>query len=87
METTLDRFGRVVIPKQVRDDLGLKPGTVLQIEETNQKILLKPLHERPQLVVKDGVLVFMGKKNGDIEGAIRTHREKRLSKVIPRTRK
>ena len=29
METTLDRFGRVVIPKQVRDDLGLKPGAVL----------------------------------------------------------
>jgi len=28
METTLDKFGRIVIPKRVRDDLGLKPGAV-----------------------------------------------------------
>jgi len=34
METILeilDRFGRVVIPKQVRDDPGLKAGSILQI--------------------------------------------------------
>ena len=27
METTLDKFGRIVIPKRVRDDLDLKPGS------------------------------------------------------------
>ncbi len=33
METTIDRFGRVVIPKRLRDDLGLKVGEPLVIEE------------------------------------------------------
>ena len=81
METTLDRFGRVVIPKQVRDDLGLKAGAILQIEETKEKILLKPVREEPHVVVKDGVLVFSGTANGDIVDAIRSHREDRMART------
>ena len=26
MKTTLDKFGRVIIPKSARDELGLSPG-------------------------------------------------------------
>ncbi len=80
METTLDRFGRVVIPKQVRDDLGLKAGAVLQIEDTKEKILLKPVREEPHVVVKKGVLVFSGTANGDIVDAIRSQREDCLAR-------
>ena len=69
METTLDRFGRVVIPKQVRDDLGLKPGTVLEIEEVEQEIILKPADREPHVAIKDGVLVFSGAAAGDIVAA------------------
>lgn len=87
METTLDRFGRVVIPKQVRDDLGLEPGAVLHLEEIGQEILLKPECEQPRLVVKDGVLVFSGAATGDIVGAIRVHREKCLSKTVSQIKK
>lgn len=81
METTLDKFGRIVIPKRVRDDLGLKPGAVLQIEQADQKILMEPVNEGPHVVVKDGVLVFTGTATGDIVGAIQLHRPERLSKV------
>ncbi|MFQ5686514.1 MAG: AbrB/MazE/SpoVT family DNA-binding domain-containing protein [Candidatus Scalindua sp.] len=87
MKTTLDRFGRVVIPKEVRDDLGLKPGSVLQIEESKREILLKPVCEGPRIVVKDGVLVFLGTKAGDIDEAIRAHREKRMSDIITLAKK
>lgn len=45
METTIDRFGRVVIPKRVREDLGLKAGEPLVIEEQAEGILLKPARE------------------------------------------
>ncbi len=31
MEITVDRFGRVVIPKEVREGLGLEPGSVLRV--------------------------------------------------------
>lgn len=81
METTLDKFGRVVIPKRVRDDLGLKPGSVLQIEQADQRILIEPVGDEPHLVVKNGVLVFSGTATGDIMGAIQVHRQGRLEKV------
>jgi AbrB family looped-hinge helix DNA binding protein len=81
METTLDKFGRIVIPKRVRDDLGLKPGAVFKIEQVNQKILMKPVNEEPRVVVKNGVLVFSGTATGDLVGAIQVHRQKRLIKA------
>ena len=81
METTLDKFGRIVIPKRVRDDLGLKPGAVLQIEQADKRILMEPVHEGPHVVVKNGVLVFSGTATGDIVGAIQAHRKERLSEV------
>ena len=81
METTLDRFGRVVIPKRMRDDLGLKAGALLKIEQDDQRILMEPVNEEPQLVVKDGVLVFTGTATGDIAGAIQLHRQEHLSKI------
>jgi len=87
METTLDKFGRVVIPKRVRDDLGLKPGAVLQIEQADQKILMEPANEKPHVVVKNGVLVFSGTATGDIVAAIQANRQGRLEKVGSGTRK
>lgn len=81
LEATVDKFGRIVIPKQVRDDLGLKPGTVLQIEETDQEVILKPLHAEPILVDKDGVLVFSGIATGDIAEAVSANHERRIAKL------
>ena len=81
METILDKFGRIVIPKRVRDDLGLKPGAVLKIEQADQGILMEPVNEGPHMVVKNGVLVFSGTATGDIVGAIEVNRQGRLKKV------
>ena len=48
METTVDRFGRVLIPKTLRKDIGLEPGVVLHIEKEDGKILLEPLTGEPR---------------------------------------
>ena len=32
MRTTIDAAGRVVVPKRLRDELGFKPGQVLDLE-------------------------------------------------------
>ena len=68
MEATLDKSGRIVIPKQIRDDLGLSPGSVLRVE-------------RETLVVKDGVLIFTGELDEDIEQAVQRDRELRSRKL------
>ena len=81
METTLDKFGRVVIPKEIRDNLGLKPGEVLQIERIEDEVILKPLKEETPLHIKEGVLVFSGTATGNIIESVRIHREERLRKI------
>lgn len=39
----LSTKGQVVLPKHVRDALGLEPGTILKITCTDQQILLEPV--------------------------------------------
>lgn len=38
MIATIDKAGRLVIPKAIRDEMGLKPGTSLQIDYVDGKI-------------------------------------------------
>ncbi len=81
MKTTLDRFGRVVVPKDIRDRLGLRPGAEIEIDEKGNEVVLKPVEHEPALMVKEGVLVYSGKAAGDIKGAVRAHREERMKKI------
>ena len=81
METRVDRFGRVLIPKKLRKDIGLEPGVVLHIEKEDGKILLEPLTGEPRLVEKRGVLVFTGAATGDVPSAIKNHRKERIAKT------
>ncbi|MBS3919117.1 MAG: AbrB/MazE/SpoVT family DNA-binding domain-containing protein [Deltaproteobacteria bacterium] len=81
METTIDKFGRVVIPKEIRDHLGLKSGEVLQIERLEDEVMLKPLREESPLHIKEGVLVFSGAATGNMKEAVRLHREEQLRKI------
>lgn len=81
MEATLDKFGRIIIPKQVRDGLGLSPGAVLRVEKVADGIVLKPLADRAALVEEDGVLVFAGEVPEDVEHAVQRGREERARKL------
>jgi AbrB family looped-hinge helix DNA binding protein len=40
---TLDKAGRVVIPKPLRDELNLGPGDALQLETEGEQITLRPV--------------------------------------------
>ena len=81
MQTVLDKFGRVVIPKQIRLHLGLKAGTLLKIEEREHQVLLEPVDEETGLVEKDGLLVFSGSASGELSGLVSAHRGARLEKL------
>ena len=81
METTLDRFGRVIIPKGVRDDMGLEAGAVLTIEKKGEKIVLQPVQGEPKIVENKGILVFTGAAVGDVGAALKEHRKRRLRRM------
>jgi AbrB family looped-hinge helix DNA binding protein len=38
MRTVIDSAGRLVVPKQVRDELGLGPGTELELRVVDRRI-------------------------------------------------
>jgi AbrB family looped-hinge helix DNA binding protein len=57
---TLDKVGRVVLPKRLRDRLQLAPGDTLQLETEDERIILRPV--RPNVLLKKelGVWVYQG---------------------------
>ena len=84
IQTTVDRFGRVVIPKETRDHFGLTPGTPVTMMDAEEGILLKPGAPGAPLVVKGGILVFSGKARGDADALLRRAREERIRRFLPR---
>jgi AbrB family looped-hinge helix DNA binding protein len=81
METVLDKFGRVVVPKDARERLGLEPGSRLSVEVTGDAITLRLRAEEQPLLVRDGVLVYAGKLLADGASLVSSRREARLRKV------
>jgi AbrB family looped-hinge helix DNA binding protein len=57
MRTTIDKAGRVVIPKSVRDRLGLRPGTPLDVVVTDDAVHLRPAVPLAVVAERDGRLV------------------------------
>lgn len=50
--TTIDSAGRVVVPKRLREALGLRAGTRLGVSERNGAIILEPESVPMRLVGK-----------------------------------
>jgi AbrB family looped-hinge helix DNA binding protein len=59
---TLDKAGRVVIPKALRDELRLEPGDSLALEAEGENIALRPLRSASPLRKERGVWVFHGSR-------------------------
>lgn len=86
MKTRLDKFGRVILPKEIRDDLGLSAGDAMEVRETSGGILLTLAagSDTDSLRVVDGVLVFDGVAIAGIEGAVKQDRDARTKKLSGR---
>jgi AbrB family looped-hinge helix DNA binding protein len=55
---TIDKAGRVVLPKPVRDALQISPGDALELESSEDHIVLRPAPGTGRVYKKQGMWVF-----------------------------
>ena len=78
MQLVVDKFGRMILPKAVRQRFGLHAGDVMDATEQGDTIVLRLASRQDCINQEDGVLVFVGKATGSIERAVEEHRNGRL---------
>lgn len=83
MNVKIDKSGRIVLPKPVRERFRLRAGTNLELEEGPEGLLLRPVGQRPAMVQKNGMLVHLGKapRGLDWDRLIEDSREDRIKDV------
>ena len=62
MRTAIDGAGRIVIPKELRDRLGLRRGRLLEIQERDGRIEIEPVATPMSLVRRGRGLVAVPKE-------------------------
>jgi AbrB family looped-hinge helix DNA binding protein len=57
VETTIDSLGRIVVPKALREALGLTPGMTVDLSRYGAGLQLVPAGRTARLLEVDGALV------------------------------
>lgn len=80
---TLDKAGRVVLPKILRDELRLTAGDELKAEVKEGRITLEPVRQRGAMRKEYGIWVFDEGAPSDesIPDVIDREREKRIREL------
>jgi AbrB family looped-hinge helix DNA binding protein len=60
VKTSIDSMGRIVVPKPLRDALGLTPGSTLDVSRYGAGLQLIPNARAARLVDEGGVTVVTG---------------------------
>ncbi len=62
LTTSIDKAGRIVIPKALRDSLQLEPGDELQLVRDGDGIIAKPVRPAGRMSKELGIWVFHGSR-------------------------
>ena len=82
-KTTIDRAGRVIIPKALREELHLKPGDSLELEAGTDQITLRPVRPKATLKKEYGIWVYQGEATDlSVVDVIARERENRIRDLI-----
>ncbi|MBL1214376.1 MAG: AbrB/MazE/SpoVT family DNA-binding domain-containing protein [Ignavibacteriae bacterium] len=84
MLATLDKFGRVLIPKKLRDHLGIKPDTSINIVKDGKRIIIEAIEDEDPIINKNGLLIFTGKLQGNLETELQADRLRRAKSLLNR---
>lgn len=82
MIANLDKYGRILIPKKVREQLNITTETKLNIDEDGNRIIIERLGDESPIIEKDGVKVFTGNLKGDFEETLDKDRTERMKKLL-----
>jgi AbrB family looped-hinge helix DNA binding protein len=61
MRIKIDKAGRIVLPKPIRDRLQLRPGRDIELQEFPDRILLRVPKQAPSMVRRNGIWMHLGK--------------------------
>jgi len=82
---TVDKAGRVVLPKPVRDELRLEAGDSLELETSEDQIVLRPVRGNAGMRKKQGIWVFRTGapiSAASVNKVMRQLREEREQRII-----
>jgi AbrB family looped-hinge helix DNA binding protein len=84
MEIRIDKAGRIVVPKPIRERLGFKPDTELEAIEQPDGVLLRRVEQRPSMVKVDGLWVHQGipEPGANWERIVEDVREERIESLL-----
>ena len=84
MELRIDKAGRIVVPKPIRERLGFKPDAELVAIERPDGVLLKRVERRPSMVKIDGLWVHQGsaEPGANWERALDDVRNERVESIL-----
>jgi AbrB family looped-hinge helix DNA binding protein len=83
MRLKVDKSGRIVVPKRLRDQLGIRSEAELEITAQSGGIFVRVVDEEPALIKVDGLWVHRGSAGPEVdwERVIEDVRDERIASV------
>ena len=84
MTLKIDKAGRIVVPKSLRERLDFKPDTELEAIAQPDGVLLKRVEQRPSMVKVDGLWVHRGsaEPGANWDRIVEDVRQERIESVL-----
>jgi len=85
----VDKAGRLVLPKAVRDEMRISPGDALELHTSENNIVLRPARSQHRLYKKNGIWVLHTGSpvtTETVRDTIREIREERENQILGKDR-